>query len=62
MDKLIGEDRDELKLHLGITGPAKLKYRLEDEMIASGDTSYAGTDNRNFCKENGIQTLFVKSG
>lgn len=33
-DKLEGEDRDVLKLHPGITGPATLKYRLEDEMIS----------------------------
>ena len=32
-DKLVGEDRDVLKLRPGITGPATLKYRLEDEMI-----------------------------
>lgn len=32
-DKLIGEDRVVLKLRPGITGPATLKYRLEDEMI-----------------------------
>ena len=45
-DKLRGEDRDVLKLRPGITGPATLKYRLEDEMIseyvakrqAEGDT------------------------
>ena len=45
-DKLVGEDRDVLKLRPGITGPATLKYRLEDEMIseyvaqkqADGDT------------------------
>ena len=45
-DKLVGEDRDVLKLRPGITGPATLKYRLEDEMIleyvaarqASGDS------------------------
>ncbi len=45
-DKLEGEDRDVLKLRPGITGPATLKYRLEDEMIsdyvskkqAAGDT------------------------
>ena len=45
-DKLEGEDRDVLKLRPGITGPATLKYRLEDEMIseyvakrqAEGDT------------------------
>lgn len=34
-DKLIGNDRDLLKLRPGITGPATLKYRLEDEMIAT---------------------------
>ena len=32
-DKLQGDDRDVLKLRPGITGPATLKYRLEDEMI-----------------------------
>lgn len=33
-DKLEGNDRDVLKLRPGITGPATLKYRLEDEMIS----------------------------
>lgn len=33
-DKLQGSDRDVLKLRPGITGPATLKYRLEDEMIS----------------------------
>ncbi len=33
-DKLQGNDRDVLKLRPGITGPATLKYRLEDEMIS----------------------------
>ena len=45
-DRLLGDDRDVLKLRPGITGPATLKYRLEDEMIldyvskrqAAGDT------------------------
>lgn len=45
-DKLVGDDRDVLNLRPGITGPATLKYRLEDEMIseyvakkqAAGDT------------------------
>ena len=32
-DKLEGDDRDVLKLRPGITGPATLKYRLEDEML-----------------------------
>jgi len=47
-DKLTGDDRDVLKLRPGITGPATLKYRQEDEMIgeyvakrqAVGDTIY----------------------
>ena len=33
-DKLVGDDRDVLKLRPGITGPATLIYRLDDEMIA----------------------------
>lgn len=33
-DTLVGDDRDVLRLRPGITGPATLKYRLEDEMIA----------------------------
>ncbi len=33
-DKLTGADREVLKLRPGITGPATLKYRLEDEMIS----------------------------
>ena len=34
-DKLVGYDRDVLKLRPGITGPATLKYRLEDEYLAN---------------------------
>jgi len=34
-DKLEGDDRIVLKLRPGITGPATLKYRLEDEMISA---------------------------
>ena len=33
-DQLQGDDRDVLKLRPGITGPATLKYRLEDELLA----------------------------
>lgn len=33
-DQLKGNDREVLKLRPGITGPATLKYRLEDEMIS----------------------------
>ena len=34
-DQLVGDDRDVLKLIPGITGPATLKYRLEDEYLAN---------------------------
>lgn len=34
-DELVGDDRDVLKLRPGITGPATLKYRLEDEYLAN---------------------------
>ena len=34
-DKLTGDDRDVLKLRPGITGPATLKYRLEDKYLAN---------------------------
>lgn len=34
-DKLQSDDRDVLKLRPGITGPATLKYRLEDEYLAN---------------------------
>ena len=46
-DKLQGDDRDVLKLRPGITGPATLKYRLEDEMIADYVAArQAAGDNR----------------
>ena len=34
-DKLQGEDRNILRLRPGITGPASLKYREEEELLAS---------------------------
>ena len=47
-DKLQGEDRDVLKLRPGITGPATLKYRLEDEYLANARTLVAKlNDNAN---------------
>ena len=36
-DQLQGEDREILKLRPGITGPASLKYRNEEEILASVD-------------------------
>lgn len=34
-DKLTGHDRDILKLKPGITGPASMKYRNEEELLSS---------------------------
>ncbi len=36
-DKLIGKDREVLRLRPGITGPASLKYRNEEELLAEQD-------------------------
>lgn len=36
-DALTGEDREVLKLRPGITGPASLKYRNEEELLALQD-------------------------
>lgn len=36
-DKLVGDDRDVLKLKPGITGPASLKYRDEEELLSKVD-------------------------
>ena len=50
-DKLQGGDRDVLKLRPGITGPATLKYRLEDEMIAdfvSNQRNHGATELRKY--------------
>ena len=46
-DKFVGDDRDVLKLRPGITGPATLKYRLEDEMLSEYVAArQAAGDNR----------------
>ena len=42
-DKLVGDDRDVLKLRPGITGPATLKYRLEDELLSNVRTLVQGS-------------------
>ena len=36
-DKLVGEEREILQLRPGIPGPASLKYRNEEELLASVD-------------------------
>ena len=43
-----------LKMH-------KRLFGVEAKKVG-GDSGYAGTDNRDYCKDNGIQTSFVKRG
>ena len=43
-DKLEGEDREILKLRPGITGPASLKYRNEEELLAKQANPQAYND------------------
>ena len=41
-DRLEGDDRDVLKLRPGVTGPATLKYRLEDEYLSNARELVSG--------------------
>ena len=43
-DKLVGEDRNILKLRPGITGPASLKYSNEEEILAKQKNPKAYND------------------
>lgn len=54
-DKLTGDDRDVLKLRPGITGPATLKYRLEDEMIAEYVTKKHSEGDRRDSQEIAVE-------
>jgi hypothetical protein len=40
---------------------AQALFGVEAKKIG-GDTGYAGTENRDYCKEKGIETSFVKRG
>ena len=53
-DKLKGNDRDVLKLRPGITGPATLKYRVEDEMIAEFVAEIKAGKNEQVVKFNNV--------
>lgn len=50
-DMLTGDDRDVLRLRPGITGPATLKYKLEDEMISEFVKSFRTQDYMELNKE-----------
>lgn len=50
-DMLDGDDRDVLRLRPGITGPATLKYRLEDEMISEFVKSFREKKHMELIKE-----------
>ena len=54
-DKLVGDDRDVLKLRPGITGPATLKYRLEDEMISEYVAEKQASGNRRPMQEIAVE-------
>ena len=43
-DKLVGQERDILKLRPGITGPASLKYANEEEILAMQENKQAYND------------------
>ncbi|MFR2068634.1 MAG: sugar transferase [Bacteroides nordii] len=54
-DKLEGDDRDVLKLRPGITGPATLKYRIEDEMISEYVTKKQAEGDKREAQEIAIE-------
>ena len=60
-DKLVGADRDVLKLRPGITGPATLKYRVEDEMIAGFVAEIKAGKNTQIAKLNNVPDFTAMS-
>ena len=60
-DKLKGSDRDVLKLRPGITGPATLKYRIEDEMIAEFVAEIKAGKNKQIAKFSHLPDFSVMS-
>lgn len=60
-DRLEGSDRDVLKLRPGITGPATLKYRLEDEMIAEFVAQIKAGNNEQISKIENIPDFSAMS-
>ena len=60
-DKLEGADRDVLQLRPGITGPATLKYRVEDEMIAGFVAHIKAGKNEQLAKLENVPDFSIMS-
>ena len=59
-DQLKGEERDILKLKPGITGPASLKYRNEEELLASVDNPIQYNDEVIFPDKVRLNLYYLK--
>jgi len=59
-DQLQGEERDILKLKPGITGPASLKYRNEEELLASVDNPAQYNDEVIFPDKVNLNLYYLK--
>lgn len=59
-DKLKGEDRSILKLKPGITGPASLKYRNEEEILAEKENPQKYNDEVIFPDKVRINKLYME--
>lgn len=60
-DKLQGEDRNILKLKPGITGPASLKYRNEEELLALQANPQEYNDNVIYPDKIRINLYYLKN-
>ena len=60
-DQLQGEERDILKLKPGITGPASLKYRNEEELLASVDNPAQYNDEVIFPDKVSLNLYYLKN-
>ena len=60
-DQLQGEERDILKLKPGITGPASLKYRNEEDLLASVDNPAQYNDEVIFPDKVKLNLYYLKN-
>lgn len=59
-DQLVGKDRDILKLKPGITGPASLKYKNEEEILAKQDNPIQYNDTVIYPDKIRINLLYLE--